>query len=77
MSAPEMVTRDIYLRHTSVDGKSYVQEHRVWDADRFLATRQDEARKLNKDAAAKGKPASAAVEQITHQQYLNERKVNP
>lgn len=38
MSAPH----EIYVRHTSKDGSSYVQEHRVWDADRFMAARKDE-----------------------------------
>lgn len=59
-----MTPRDIYMRHTGKDGKSYVHEHRVWDAERFIASQQD--------AAAK-EGGKAKAEQITHEQYLAER----
>lgn len=57
MSAPH----EIYVRHTSKDGSSYVQEHRVWDAERFMSARQDEAQK------AGGK---AAAQQLTREQFI-------
>ena len=56
---------DIYVRHTDKDGKSYVSEHRVWDADLFMATHQTEAQK-------EGGKASAV--QITKEQFTKERK---
>jgi|GEM_PF-3014313 len=56
---------DIYVRHTGKDGKSYFSEHRGWDAERFITARQAEA-------AKEGGMASAV--QITHQQFLKERK---
>lgn len=72
MPTPELVSRDIYLRHTDADGKSRVVEHRVWDADRFIASQEEAARKVN--AEQKGDaPRRAAVQQITHDQYLKER----
>ena len=32
----EMHAQDLYLRHTAGDGKSYIAEHRVYDAELFL-----------------------------------------
>ncbi|MFN3731330.1 hypothetical protein [Comamonas testosteroni] len=61
MSAPH----EIYVRHTSKDGSSYVQEHRVWDADRFMAARRD-------DVAKEG--GHAAVQQLTHEQFEAQKK---
>lgn len=60
-----LAARDIYMRHTTKDGNSYVFEHRVWDADRFLAAQSDAARQLG---------GKAKAEQITREQYLAERK---
>lgn len=56
---------DIYVRHTSKDGSSYAQEHRVWDADRFMQARQAEVKK---------EAGKAAVQQLTQAQYLSEKK---
>lgn len=56
---------DIYVRHTGKDGNSYVCEHRVWDADRFMAARHADAKK-------EGGKASAV--QITKEQFTKERK---
>lgn len=64
--------RDLHLRHTATDGGSYVQCHRVWDADLFLATRQAEARQLN-DKAKGNDPRKAKVELITRETYQAER----
>ena len=64
--------RDIHLRHTDTQGKSFVQEHRVWDADRFIAAQQEAAQKLNADQKP-GAPRLAKVEQITVDQYRTER----
>lgn len=72
MSSIEMVARDIFVRHTATDGTSTVQQHRVWDAERFMATRQADAAKLN--AEVKGEaPRKAKAEQITEDQYRAER----
>lgn len=68
----EITTRDIWMRHTNVDGKSYVAEHRVWDADRFVASQQRAAANLNADQKP-GRPRLAKAEQITEEQYLKER----
>lgn len=56
---------EIHVRHTSKDGSSYVQEHRVWDAERFMAARQ---------AEAKQEGGKAAVQQLTCEQFLAEKK---
>jgi hypothetical protein len=68
-----MNTRDIYLRHTAVDGKSYVAEHRVWDADRFIASQQKAAAAVN-EKQAPGAPRHARVDQITKEQYHAARR---
>lgn len=65
MPEETMVCRDIYVRHTAKDGKSFVAQHRVWDAPRFLASRSAEAAKEG---------GLARCDQITPDQYLKERK---
>lgn len=65
--------RDLYMRHTDTNGHSYVTEHRVHDAERFVAAREAEAKKLNAEVKG-GAPRKAAVQQITKEQYLKERK---
>lgn len=72
----EMPGRDIFMRHTNTDGKAYVMNHRVWDAERFIASQQQAVAKLNADArqANPPKPALAKAEQITDDQYRKERK---
>ena len=70
----ELITRDIYLRHTAGDGSTSVREHRVWDAERFLAAQQAEVASLAAKARDEDEPAAFAVEQITHEQYQRERK---
>lgn len=69
----ELITRDIYLRHTAGDGSTIVREHRVWDAERFIAAQQAEAARLAAKAREEEKPAAFAVEQITEEQYHHER----
>ena len=56
---------EIYVRHTSKDGSSYTQEHRVWDADRFMQARQTEVKKEG---------GKAAVQQLTRDQFLADKK---
>ncbi|CDN87375.1 hypothetical protein BN948_01797 [Hydrogenophaga intermedia] len=73
MSQPELTTREVYARHTGVAGGSYVQAHLVWDADKFFAARARDAENMNSHQA-KGDPRLAKCEQITHDQYLTERK---
>jgi len=63
-----IITRDIFLRHTTVDGKSYVASHRVWDADRYVAAQKKAAADVNAKQDA-NKPRLARVEQITEEQY--------
>ena len=67
-----MTCRDLHLRHTGTDGKAFVQQHRVWDADRFLAARQSDAADANAKAKD-GAPRLAKVELITAEQYRAER----
>lgn len=69
----ELITRDIYLRHTAGDGSTSVREHRVWDAERFIAAQKSEAAKLADEARKENKPAAFEVEQITQEQYHHER----
>lgn len=71
--ALEHVGRDIYMRHTSVDGKHHVVQHRVWDAERFISSQQQAAQKVNSEHKGES-PGRAAVQQITQDQYLKERR---
>lgn len=43
MTTSQIVARDAYIRTTRHDGRSTVTQHRVWDAERFLAAQQREA----------------------------------
>lgn len=72
----ELFGHDVYVRHTNTDGKSHVMNHRVWDAQRFMASQQSAVEKLNAEAcnAKPPKPALAKCEQITEDQYRKERK---
>lgn len=70
----EMVGRDLFMRHTSTDGQSYVHCHRTWNAELFISSQQDAVARVNADAAKKGEPAGAKAEQITEAQYLKEKK---
>ncbi len=72
MNAAAMVSRYLFMRHTNVDGEAYVQQHRVWDAGRFIETRAREAAKLNADQTD-GKPRLAKAEAITEEQFRKER----
>lgn len=64
---------DLYMRHTTVEGKTSVVQHRVWDKEAFVAARQSEAEKENAKQPS-GAPRKAAVQQITHEQYIKERR---
>jgi hypothetical protein len=55
-------SRNLYMRYRSKEGAQHVMEHRVWDADIFVAARQAEARE-------KG----GVAEPISREQYLKER----
>jgi len=67
-----LVGRDVFLRHTDVNGKASVQCHRTWDAERFIASQQAAAAKVNAEQKD-GQPRRARVEQITEDQFRNER----
>lgn len=60
----EFSPRDVFARHTDKTGKSYVSEHRVWNADRFFAAR-------NAECVKEG--GKAACERITEEQYKKDR----
>jgi hypothetical protein len=70
--ALELMGRDIWLRHTGQDGKSYTNHHRVWDAALFLEAQQKAVREVNEKQDA-GQPRRAKVEQITEEQYRKEK----
>jgi hypothetical protein len=40
--AADMEGRDLYLRYQPVVGKSRVQQHRVWDGERFFASQTEQ-----------------------------------
>ena len=61
LSAPH----DIYVRHIDKDGRSCIQQHRVWDGERFMAARQAEARKEG---------GKAGAEQLSREQFLAQKK---
>lgn len=61
-----MQGRPFYLRTTDEKGVANYSEHTVWDADRFIRARMDDAAKLNKD---KGSTKATAV-QLTREQFL-------
>lgn len=67
----QLTTREIFMRHTAPSGSTHVQSHWVWDAERFVQARQDDARKLNEQQEP-GKPRCAAAEQITPEQFKKE-----
>lgn len=67
-----MLGRDIFVRHTATNGVAYVQQHRTWDADRFIIARQLEAEKMNAEVKDGGKRLAKA-EQITEEQFRRER----
>lgn len=60
--------RDVYIRHTDVNGKSTVNLHRVWDIGLFMEARLRDCAKVN----AEHKGGKANVEQVTRDQYLTE-----
>lgn len=63
--------RTIWMRFTSNDGSKHVSEHVVWDKDRFLAARANDAA-LERDRPDAGRRLANA-EQITEEQYKAER----
>ncbi len=66
-----MEVRDIYIKHTPANGKPpVITEHRVWDADLFVKSQQEQAR-----AGAKKDPALAeTVAVVTEQDYKAQKK---
>lgn len=67
-----LTTHDVHMRYTASNGKTHVQEHRVWDSARFVTARIEEAKALNakEDDATK---RQHKAEQITESQYRSER----
>jgi hypothetical protein len=73
---------EVYLRHTSPGGTTYVTEHRVWNAELLLSSQRaavekvnaDDAKKTDSERKAAGWKTLARVEQITIDQYKAERK---
>lgn len=71
----DLAGRDVFLRNTDVDGKSYVSQHRCWDAEIFVMARQTEASALALEPVAKGKPPGKnKVTRITEDQFHKERQ---
>jgi hypothetical protein len=70
--ALELMGRDVWMRHTSTDGKSYVNHHRVWDAEHFIESQHKAVRDVNEKQDG-GKPRLAKAEPITEEQYLKEK----
>lgn len=60
-----MQGRPFYLRTTDENGTATYSEHTVWDADRFIRARMDEAATVN---AKKGSTKATAV-QITRDEF--------
>lgn len=59
-----LVGRDAYIRTTQSCGKSTVTQHRVWDAQRFLASLQRDAiERSKKDGAEPDTITSATAEE--------------
>lgn len=73
--ATQMTTHDVHMRYTDANGKTHVQEHRVWDSTRFFNTRAADAEQLN---AKEENPANRRhkAEQISEAQYRKERAAN-
>jgi hypothetical protein len=62
---------DLYLKITDKNGKSHVQHHRVWDANRFVAAMQ----KQNSENNIKVSPdESCKVEVASKSDYDKGRK---
>jgi len=55
---------DLYARHTDKDGKTFVQEHRVWNRDRFVRMAHERAAEIG---------GKSKFEQISKHQYQQER----
>lgn len=68
-----VICRDIYLRHTDGNGNSTVQCHRVWDAERFIASQVAMAKNESSKAYADDKPYMHKVEQVLESDYLEWR----
>jgi len=73
MTMDTLICRDVFVRHTEGNGRSYVMCHRVWDADRFLAAQVEAAKRLAREAHEKNQPFLHKAEQITEDQYRKER----
>ncbi|GAP37346.1 hypothetical protein ABXN37_19675 [Piscinibacter sakaiensis] len=57
---------DIYMRTTDETGAVTFSQHRVWDVQRFVRARQDEAAKLNERKGS----TKAGAQQVTREQYV-------
>lgn len=66
-----MEVRDIYIKRAPKSGKPpVITEHRVWDADRFVTSQQEQAR-----VGAKKDPEHAeSVTVVTEREYKAQKK---
>ena len=55
----------VFLRHTAVDGSSYVAEHACWNTERFIACAAASA----SAAADKQTGAHGSVEVLTREEF--------
>lgn len=68
----QLISRDAYIRTARPDGKSTVTQHRVWDAERFLAAQQREAaERARKDGAVPDIVTSATADEYRYQRSKN------
>lgn len=63
-AAPAFQPESVYVRHTDKDGRSFVEEHRVWNRAIFMQARARDAAKVG---------GEAKVELLTEEQYRKER----
>ena len=59
---------DLYLKITKKNGESHVQQHRVWDKDRFVQAIKDQ------HASAKDVNLRCTVQEISKDDYKKGRK---
>lgn len=67
----EMAAQDLYLRHTAGNGTSYIAEHRVYDAEKFLNSCQAACNKVN-EQETDPRNRQAAVTIVSREAYQQE-----
>ena len=70
--APQLTGHDLYLQYTDPDGRTHIQEHRVWDSEVFIAARMAEVQRANNER--KPGTGAAKVELSNREAYLRSRR---